>query len=361
MRIAIFHELQQGGARRAVNEFAKELQKKHTVDLYIVDIKEDSAERAFFHQVHLYPFTPKDWRGGNWRLKLYKDTLELMKLYQLHKKMAADINNGEYDVAFIHPSQYTQAPFILRFLKTRKVYYCEEPLRLVYESQFEIPKNIPLIKKIYEKFNRLLRKRIDRENLKKADMVITNSKYTKKRIEEAYKIKSVVSYLGVDTHLFRPLAQKKEYDILFIGAKTEDDGYILLREIEGELPREISIKKHIIGEDWIEDETQFVKLYNKAKLVVCLSHDDPFGLIPLEAMACGIPVVAVNEGGYLETILHNNTGYLLPRNGSIIAKKITSLLRNEAITKQLGRNAREHVVENWTMEKSTKQIERHLR
>src|SRR5258708_3905124 len=131
MKIAFFHEVHAGGARKTVNEFGKRLKHKHTVDMYYVDGKNDVAEEKNFHSVNFYKFTPKKWTGGNWKTKLYKDSIELIKLYNSHKKIARDIDIKKYDLVFIHPSKFTQAPFLLRFLKTKKIYYCQEPLRMV--------------------------------------------------------------------------------------------------------------------------------------------------------------------------------------------------------------------------------------
>ena len=69
----------------------------------------------------------------------------------------------------------------------------------------------------------------------------------------------------------------------------------------------------------ITDE-ELVILYNKAKLVVYTPYMEPFGLVPLEAMSCGTPVVGVNEGGVMETVLNGKTGILVERNVNNICK-----------------------------------------
>ncbi len=342
MKIAIFHELHSGGAQRAVNEFAKGLKKNHMVDLY---------EGTF---------VAKKWSGGNWKIKLYKDTVELYKLFKLHRKIAQEINTKNYDVAFIHPSQFTQAPFILRFIKTKKVYYCQEPLRIAYESHFAIPSNLSLPKRLYEKVMRLVRKKIDRDNIKQADVILANSKHTQKNIQSAYGLKSTVSYLGVDTDTFKPLSGKKDADILFIGSKGEIDGYSLLEEAIRQMKKKPILKTHITGKDWISDDKDFRKLYASAKVVVCLAHNEPFGLIPLEAMACGVPVVAVNEGGYQETVIDGKTGYLVERDPELLAKKLDFILENKEIREKMEKNARNHVENKWDWIASTKQLEKML-
>ncbi len=357
MKIAIFHELHAGGARRAVNEFSKGLKKNHQVDLYIVDGQENKLERNFFTNIFYYNFIPKKWSGKNWKVKLYKDTVELFKLYHLHKKIARDINSQKYDIAFIHPSQYTQAPFILRFITNKKIYYCQETLRISYESEFSIASNLSFPKKIYEKSMRWVRKKIDKENITCADIILANSIYTQKNIEQAYGLKSSVSYLGVDENTFKPLSNNKNTDIFFIGAVDDVDGYSLLKESIHLMMKKPSLKLHVSGKDWIDNDKKFAKLYSSAKIVVCLAYNEPFGLIPLEAMACGVPVIAVNEGGYKESVVNGQTGYLVSRDAELLAEKLEFLLSNEKIRSSMSRHARLHIEKNWTWNKSVKNLE----
>jgi glycosyltransferase involved in cell wall biosynthesis len=353
MKIAIFHELHIGGAKRAVNEFAKVLKKNHQVDLYTVD---DAGGKDFFTNVFFYTFIPKKWSGGNWKIKLYKDTIELYKLYKLHKKIAQDINGKKYDVAFIHPSQFTQAPFILRFINTKKVYYCQEVLRMAYEPQFAIPSDISLPKKLYERGIRWMRRIIDKENISQADLILTNSKYTQENVRQVYGLKSTVSYLGVDTDVFRPLSTKKNADILFIGAKGEIDGYTMLEDAAKLMVKKPIIKTHITGKDWIDDN-DLNKLYASAKIVVCLARNEPFGLISLEALACEVPVIAVDEGGYKETVVDKKTGYLVSRDAGVLGKSMEALLANEKERIRMGEYARKYILANWTWKKAVKSFE----
>ncbi len=357
MKIAIFHELHSGGARRSVNEFAKRLKKNHIVDLYFVDELKNDNEKTFFSNVNYYKFIPKKWTGNDWKTKLYKDTIELIKLYILHKKIAIEIDSKKYDIVFIDPSRFTQAPFILRFLKTKKIYYCQEPLRMVYEEVFDIKKDLHPLKFLYEKLNRLIRKKIDNKNIKYADLIIANSKYTQSNIMKSYGLKSTFSYMGVDTQVFKPVEIKKDIDILFIGAFEFSDGYNLFENAKKFLKSKANIKILASEKQWISNDLMIRNLYCRSRLVLALAFNEPFGLIPIEAMACGVPVVAVNEGGYKETIIDGETGFLVSRNPKILAQKLDFLLTHQLILQKTGDNARRKVTSRWTWEKSTNKLE----
>jgi len=360
MRIAFFHELPFGGARRAVSEYSRALRKLGNLcDLYYVDEVEDKETRAFFDNVYFYNFLPRKYSGNNWISRVYKDTVELIKLRSLHAKIAEEIDSKVYDLAFVHPSKFTQAPFILRFLRIKKIYYCEEPLRLVYDEfvREEIDK-ISLFKRYYEKTNRFVRMIIDKRNIDKADLILVNSLFSKEWVRKSYNKDAKVCRLGVDTEKFKPMRVKKEYDILFVGQKDRIEGWDLLEDSLKSFSKKPKIKvvQRAQSGKGIPD-SELVKEYNRTKIVVCLSRNEPFGLVPLEAMACGVPIIAVNEGGYRETIVEGETGYLVNRNPNVIAEKMNSLLKNPALASKLGENGRRHVLKKWTWEKRIGDLE----
>src|SRR5690606_34061163 len=77
--------------------------------------------------------------------------------------------------------------------------------------------------------------------------------------------------------------------------------------------------------------------YNAADVVVVPSFYESFGLVAVEAMACGVPVVASRVGGLASTIADGRTGYLVPwRCPEPFAEKIELLLRNEPLRTSLG-------------------------
>lgn len=353
MKIAIFHELPYGGARKAVNEIAGRLKKLHQTDLYLVDSDGNHDEKKYFKKAQFYRFVPKVWHGNNWRVRLYKDTVELVKLYLLHKKIANDIRKRNYDLVFIHSSIYTEAPFLLRFRNKNKIFYCHDPhYRILYEDIFTIKKDSDVFRYYYEVLNRKIRKRIDRKNFRSSDLVLANSEYTKKESEMTYDKKSQVCYLGVSENIFQPKGNtKKDIDILYIGSYEPVDGFPLLEESLKYIKRKLYVKTVMIENEWISSEQQMADLYRRSRIVVCLAHNEPFGLTPLEAMSCGVPVIAVNEGGYRETVIDGKTGYLIPRKAKILANKIEYLLGSKKVLKKMGKTGREQVLTKWTWDR----------
>lgn len=354
MKIAMFHELDFGGAKRAVMEFAKRLKKNYLVDLYYVDEAEDISATQTFNNIFYYPFYPKVWKGNDWKIRLYKDTVELIRLYALHRRVAKSIDEKKYDFVFVNPSKYTQAPFLLSLFKTKSIYYCQEPLRIVYDPYVSDVSMIRFPKNIYEFINRKIRKWIDLKNVKSASFVLVNSKFSKDFIERSYYIKAEVCYLGVDANSFKPINTVKSTDILFIG---NSEGYKLLNEALSLLKIKPKVYALFREKNKLNvSDKQLVKIYNESKIVIALNRNEPFGLIPLEAMACGVPVVAVNEGGYRESVVDGESGYLFPRNAQILSDKISWLLAHPKQLVLLGKQGREQVLTKWTWEKSAKRL-----
>ncbi|MBI3366640.1 glycosyltransferase [Candidatus Roizmanbacteria bacterium] len=206
--------------------------------------------------------------------------------------------------------------------------------------------------------NRKIRKWVDLENLKSSLIILANSNFSKEFIEKSYGIKARVCYLGVDANFFKPLNINKSIDILFIGNK--DESYELLKESLKFFPTKPKIYTIFRenGKTTVSDKKLAV-IYNKSKVLVTLNRNEPFGLIPLEAMACGIPVVAIREGGYTESVIDGKTGYLLPRDAYLLKKCLLFLLSDSQQQKKLGDQGRREALKNWTWEKSVERL-RHL-
>jgi glycosyltransferase involved in cell wall biosynthesis len=107
-------------------------------------------------------------------------------------------------------------------------------------------------------------------------------------------------------------------------------------------------------------EEELVRLYNGARLVVYAPYDEPFGFVPLEAMACARPVLGVAEGGIPETVVEGETGFLAPRDPAAFASRAAELLRNRERTEEVAASALPIVRERWSWERSVAGLEQLL-
>lgn len=98
---------------------------------------------------------------------------------------------------------------------------------------------------------------------------------------------------------------------------------------------------------------RLVALYQEASLCVVPSHYESFGLVALEAMACGVPVVAARAGGLPEIIEDGMTGRLFPAGEApALANAIASLLRNRDERIQMGSAGRERAQSKFSIEEN---------
>ncbi|MFM9275977.1 glycosyltransferase [Pseudarthrobacter sp. NKDBFgelt] len=78
-------------------------------------------------------------------------------------------------------------------------------------------------------------------------------------------------------------------------------------------------------------------IFRSADAVVCAPWYEPFGIVPLEAMACGVPVVAAAVGGLRDTVVDHGTGlHVPPRDPEAIASALAMLFRNPSLRTELG-------------------------
>ena len=111
---------------------------------------------------------------------------------------------------------------------------------------------------------------------------------------------------------------------------------------------------------YVKSDRQLAKIYSESFATVCPAREEPFGLVPLESMACETPVLAVDEGGYKETVVDGVTGFLLPRDPKAFAEKIKYLIKNPNVARKMGKAGRKHVKKTFRGENHARDVEKLL-
>jgi glycosyltransferase involved in cell wall biosynthesis len=110
----------------------------------------------------------------------------------------------------------------------------------------------------------------------------------------------------------------------------------------------------------VTDE-ELVRWYNRAGAFLHTAVREPFGLVAIEAMACGTPVVAVREGGPQESVQDGVTGLLTDATAEAVASGVDRVVSDAALQQRMGLAGIERVRQLWTWDASVERFERHLR
>ncbi len=230
--------------------------------------------------------------------------------------------------------------------------------------------------------------------LKDADRVITVSKETMKYVRRlgADKSKTSVIYNGVDIDRFHPrnkgesrkklglpknrkiilsvrrLVYKNGLDTLIesasLVARDHPDTLIVVvgkgpsRKLMEDRIKELGIEDNIKLTGFVPDRLLPVYYDAADYFVLPSASGEGLPLVLLEAMACGLPVVATTVGGTPEIIMHMKNGVLVPaRNPEAMAETISKLLSEERLGPAIGEEARRIVEERFTWEENFRQLQ----
>jgi glycosyltransferase involved in cell wall biosynthesis len=165
----------------------------------------------------------------------------------------------------------------------------------------------------------------DRVAADRVDEFIANSKYVAKRIKKYYGRDAVVIYPGVDTEKFTvgDPAEVKDY-YLFVSRLVDYKRCDIVVEAFNKLKLPLKVigrgpereKLVKMAGDNIEflgflSDEDMKKYYREAKAFIFAAEED-FGIVPVEAMACGRPVIAFGKGGATESVVEGITGTFFP-------------------------------------------------
>ncbi|WP_199808861.1 MULTISPECIES: glycosyltransferase [Streptomyces] len=144
------------------------------------------------------------------------------------------------------------------------------------------------------------------------------------------------------------LARLPETELVVVGGPPADrlDDDPEVRRLRG-IARDAGVADRVRFAGAVPSE-KVPALLRSADVVVCPADYEPFGIVPLEAMACGVPVVASAVGGQLDTVADPGTGRLVPpRDPEALARAVAGLLADPAARAACGAAGRRRVLSRY--------------
>ncbi len=401
MRLAVFHNLPSGGAKRALYGLGKYLTRAGwDLDVYLPSTADEEflGLAGIARDVRVLPVRTT-LRGAVRSAIRYLPPIpplhvSLADLEAAQARAAETIDRGGYDAVLVEQDRFTMAPFILHHLRLPTVYFCQQPSRLHEAVLGEVARPARqtgwrgALQRTKGRYAEWKLDAIDRRNAKAARFVLANSYFSREEILRAYGLNAAVCYLGVDPEVFRRRELEREAYVLSVGFLGPWKGYeFLVRALariepavrpplvivaNGELPGWRQYLERLASDLGVAlsirmrvSDGELLDLYGRAKLLVYAPYLEPFGLAPVEAMACDTPVVAVREGGVREIVVDGETGLLTERDEEVFAGAVRELLSDDARRLAMASRAVERVAAFWTLRHAVgrliPQIERTIR
>lgn len=249
--------------------------------------------------------------------KRYRNYLPLMPL------AIEQLDLANYDI--IISSSHAVAKGVLVGPDQLHICYCHSPIRYAWDMQSQYLAEADMHKGFKGWVARYLlfkTRNWDSRSASGVDFFISNSDYIGRRIEKIYRRKSTTIYPNVAVHDFplyeikddfyltasRMVPYKKMDLIVRAFADMPDKKLIVI----GDGPQFDKVKQAATPNVTIMGYQPFNVLRDhmqRAKAFVFAAEED-FGIIPVEAQACGTPVIAFGKGGALETVVDGKTGVL---------------------------------------------------
>jgi glycosyltransferase involved in cell wall biosynthesis len=314
MRVAIVHDwfVSPGGAENVIEAM---LDVFPDADVFsVVDFFDDILRKKYLHGkktkntfIQKLPFSRKKYRAY---LPFMPFAIEQL-----------DVTG--YDLVI--SSSHAVAKGVITSPNQLHICYCYSPIRYAWDLKFEYLKESNLTRGFKSLLARYYLHKIktwDFISSNNVDHFIAISHFIKERIYKCYRRDSTIIYPNVDVEAF-PLYEDKD-DFYFTASRLVPykrlaliaEAFSMMPEkrlvIIGDGPERSKVEKIATSAANVEylgyQEYQVLKEHMmKAKAFVFAAEED-FGIVPLEAQACGTPVIAFGKGGVLDTVIDNKTG-----------------------------------------------------
>ncbi len=329
-RIAIFHDYfgAIGGGEKLVLTLARALH----ADVITTDVDHDSIKKMGYSDVNIIPIG---------------ETMKMPPLKQIHASLLFALCDfrKKYDF-FIFEGNWSHYAAIRH---KPNLYYCNTPVRAFYDLRNQFTARQPTLAHkflfwIWASIHSILDQWSVKNNVQ---LIVSNSKNVQARVKKYYSRDSAVIYPPVGTESFKFskygdfwLSVNRLYPEKRVGLQFETfrmlpnerlvvvGGYAKGDHAEKMLAPLLKSKPANVEILGSVSEPELLRLYSSCKGFIATAVDEDFGLTPVEAMASGKAVVAVNEGGFKETVLNGKTGFLVPANAGALAAAVEKVSKN---------------------------------
>jgi glycosyltransferase involved in cell wall biosynthesis len=250
--------------------------------------------------------------------------------------------------------------------RARHICYCHSPMRYAWD-QFEAYFGEAQVGPIRHRVLRPMLARLarwDAATASRVDRFVANSQYVAGRVGRYYNRVASVVHPPVDTAFFQPAPARPSVPFLLVvsalvpykrvdvAIRAAAAARLPLRVV-GRGPEEARLRRMagpgVEFAGWLTDE-QVRTMYQECTAVLMPGVED-FGMVPVEAQACGRPVVALAEGGALETVIDGVTGTLVrDADADAFAAAVSALVSRPLDPEVIRRHAESFSCERFTRE-----------
>ena len=281
-------------------------------------------------------------------------------------------------ISSVFPANWLSLIYKKKHKEVKTFWFCQEPSAFIHIKKWRNAIQSPL-KRLIANVMMPIFAAYDKKMTKFADTIFSNSEFSRGNIHQVYGRDSVIIYPGIDSKKFHSVDfTAKENYILTVARLTKFKNIDLLIRALSKLKNK-NVKLKIVGDgeekenlklladelkvaDRVEifsglSDSEVANLFAKAKIFVLCSKEEPFGMVPVEAMASGTMAIADNSGGPKEIIDDNINGLLInDMDDQKLAKEIDCLFSNEKEIEKLSSKARAKAVETFAWELSAKKL-----
>ncbi len=307
MKVAIVHDwlTNMGGAEQCVINLHKCFP---DAPIYTTFFDPDNMDPTF-KEMNIITSSLQKKKGKKYNHKKY---LPFMP------KAFEEFNLNDYDVVISSSSACSKG--VITGPHTLHICYCYTPMRYAWEMRDEYTENMSKFKtKLIRYFMNYMRI-WDYNAAQRVDEFIAISNEVKKRIQKHYKRNAKVIFPPVRTNMFVPSDEEKDYYFI-VSRLVKYKRYDLAVEacsklhkkliIIGDGPERENLEK-LADKEYVtflgrKEDSEVKKYLSECKALMFPGEED-FGIVPVEAAACGKPVIAFGRGGSLDTVVNKKTG-----------------------------------------------------